>query len=292
VFEIWSWLDAVLQGVLLGGWYALFAMGLSLAYGVMRIINIGHGDCIVLAAYVALFLVQRLEAHPLAVLPLAMLLMAALGYALQRGILNRTLGVGSLPPLLVTFGLSIVIQNALLEGFSADSQSLQVGALSTASVAIGAQLAVGWLPLLIFGTAVTLTFTLEWLFARTRLGMVFRATADDPPTARLVGIQDRHVYALAMAMSFAVIALAGVFVGIKTTFTPDIGPSLLLYAFEAVVIGGLGSFWGTLAGSIVLGVAHTIGYQLNPGWGVLTGHLCFLVVVLLRPAGLFGKVSQ
>jgi branched-chain amino acid transport system permease protein len=287
-----AWLDAVLQGVLLGGWYALFAMGLSLAYGVMRIVNIGHGDFIVLAAYVALFLVQRLNAHPLLVLPLVILMMAGLGYALQRGILNRTLGVGLLPPLLVTFGLSIVIQNALLQGFSADSQSLQVGGLATASIALGGELAVGWLPLLIFGTAVLVTLVLEWLFARTRLGMVFRATADDPQTARLVGIKDRHVYALAMASSFAVIALAGVFVGIKTTFTPDIGPSLLLYAFEAVAIGGLGSFWGTLAGSIVLGIAHTIGYQLNPGWGVLTGHLCFLVVVLFKPAGLFGRAAQ
>jgi branched-chain amino acid transport system permease protein len=255
----------------------------------MRIVNIGHGDCIVLAAYVALLLVQRLEAHPLLVLPLVILLMAGLGYGLQRGILNRTLGAGLMPPLVVSFGLAIVIQNALLQGFSADSQSLQVGELATASFAIGPELAVGWLPLLIFITALVLTLALEWLFARTRLGMVFRATADDPQTARLVGIKDRHTYALAMAISFAVIALAGVFVGIKTTFTPDIGPSLLLYAFEAVVIGGLGSFWGTLAGSIVLGIAHTLGYQLNPGWGVLAGHVCFLSVVLVRPAGLFGR---
>ena len=287
-----AWLDAVLQGVLLGGWYALFAMGLSLTYGVMRIVNIGHGDCIVLGAYVGLFLVQRLEIHPLAALPLVVVVMAALGYGLQRSMLNRTLGNGLLPPLLVTFGLSIVIQNALLQAFSADSQSLQVGALSTASIALGAQLAVGWLPLLIFGTALLVTAGLEWLFARTRVGMAFRATADDRSTARLVGLQDKHVYALAMASSFAVIAVAGVFVGIKTTFTPEIGPSLLLYAFEAVVIGGLGSFWGTLAGSIVLGIAHTLGYQLNPGWGVLAGHLCFLGVVLIKPAGLFGRGSR
>jgi branched-chain amino acid transport system permease protein len=284
-----EWLNPVVQGVLLGGLYALFAIGLSLAYGVMRLVNIAHGDFIVLAAYVGLMVVTRFGVNPFVALPVVVVVMFLLGYLLQRSVLNLTLGPDILPPLLVTFGLSIIIQNLLLETFSADSRALEIGPLQTASIQLGAQLAIGWFPLIMFLVALGLTVGLELLFRRTPLGMAFRATSDDQQIAQLMGIRNRHVYGLAMGISFALIAVGGVFMGIKTTFTPDLGPGFLLYAFEAVVIGGLGSFWGTFAGSLILGVAQGIGYQLNPGWGILAGHLVFLAVLLFKPTGLFAR---
>ncbi len=283
------WVNTIVQGVLLGGLYALFAIGLSLAYGVMRLVNIAHGDFIVLAAYIGLLVVTTLGVHPFVALPAVVVLMFLLGYLLQRGVLNLTLGPDILPPLLVTFGLSIIIQNVLLESFSADSKALEIGPLQTASIHLGEQIAVGWFPLIMFLVALALTVGLELLFARTPLGMAFRATSDDQQIAQLMGIRNRHVYGLAMGISFALIAVGGVFMGIKTTFTPDLGPGFLLFAFEAVVIGGLGSFWGTFAGSVILGVAQGIGFQLNPGWGILAGHLVFLAVLLFKPTGLFAR---
>ena len=287
-----EWIATIIQGVLTGGLYALFAIGLSLTYGVMRLVNIAHGDFIMLAAYIALVLVTASGIHPFVALPIVVIVMFGLGYFLQRTLLNRTLGSDILPPLLVTFGMSIIIQNGLLEGFSADAKSLDVGELATASLHIGENMAIGWFPLITFLTAASLTLGLTLLFKKTSLGMAFRATSDDQETAQLMGIKSRHVYGLAMGAAFALMAVGGVFLGIKTSFTPDMGPSFLLYAFEAVVIGGLGSFWGTFAGAVLLGVAQGIGYKLNPGWGILVGHIVFLTVLIFRPTGLFAKTAS
>lgn len=284
-----EWLDTVVQGVLLGGLYALFALGLSITYGVMRLVNIAHGDFIVLAAYAALPLVSGLGWHPFAALPVVVAAMAALGYVLQVALLNRTLGPDILPPLLVTFGLSIVIQNGLLEAFSADARSLQVGALQTASLQLGDALTVGGLPLLVFGVALALTWAVSLLFSKTSVGIALRATSDDPATAGLMGIRARHVYGLALGLSFALVAVGGVFSGIRTTFTPDAGPLSLLFAFEAVVIGGLGSLWGTFAGAVILGVSQAVGAKIDSGLGIMFGHLVFLAVLLFKPDGLFAK---
>ena len=284
-----EWLDTVIQGVLLGGLYALFAIGLSITYGVMRLVNIAHGDFIVLAAYLALWPVTALGIHPfVAILPVAAV-MFGVGYVLQRVLLNRTIGPDILPPLLVTFGLSILIQNGLLETFTADAKSLQIGDLATASVHIGESIAVGWLPVIVFSVAVALTLAVDALFNRTPVGMALRATSDDPATAGLMGIRATHVYALALGLSFALVAVGGVFAGIRTTFAPDAGPASLLYAFEAVVIGGLGSLWGTFAGAVILGVAQAVGARIDAGMGVLAGHLVFLAVLLLKPSGLFAR---
>jgi branched-chain amino acid transport system permease protein len=291
-----GWIDTIVQGILLGGLYALFAMGLSLIFGVMRLVNISHGDFIILAAYAALMVGAVLlgGAHFAGIGPFVALLIVApmmfgLGYALQRGVLNRTLGGDILPPLLVTFGLSIIIQNVLLEIFSADTRSLKAGGLETASFRLAGQITVGWFPLLtlLAGLAVTLALTL--LFGRTRLGRAFRATSDDPEAAQLMGINSAHIYALAMGIALGIVAIAGIFFAIRTTFTPTDGPDHLLYAFEAVIIGGLGSFWGTFAGGIILGVAQAIGFRLDPGWGVLAGHLVFLAALVFKPSGLFPR---
>lgn len=284
-----GWIDTVVQGVLLGGLYALFAMGLALIFGVMRLVNIAHGDLIVLAAYLALVVVDASGLSPIAALVVCVPAMFVLGYALQRGVLNFTLGHDILPPLLVTFGLSIIIQNALLQTFSADPRSLRLGGFETGSFHLGADIAVGYFPLLVLGVAIVLTVALELLFGRTPLGRAFRATSDDPEAVQLMGVNQRHVYALAMGGALAIVAIAAVFYGVRTTFGPTDGPDRLLFAFEAVIIGGLGSFWGTLIGGIVLGVAQAIGFRLDPGWGVLTGHLAFLAVLLLKPSGLFPR---
>ena len=287
-----EWLDAIIQGVLLGGLYALFATGLSLIFGVMRLVNIAHGDLIVLAAFLGLAMVNGTGVHPLLSLIVTVPVMAAIGYALQRGILNLTLGRDILPPLLVTFGLSIIIQNVLLEVFSADTQRLKAGALETASIAIGEQIAIGWFPLIVFLSAVGVIAGLQLVLFRTRLGTAFRATSDDHETAALMGIDNRHVFALAMALALAVVALAGTFMAIRTNFSPAIGPARLLYAFEAVIIGGLGSLWGTLAGGVILGVAQAIGAKFHPGGQILAGHVAFLIVLVLRPNGLFPRTRD
>jgi branched-chain amino acid transport system permease protein len=287
-----DWLNAVIQGILLGGLYALLAAGLSLVFGIMRIVNLAHGDLVVLAAFLAVAVVGATGLGPFAALLVVVPVMFVLGYALQRALLGRTLDRGELPPLLVTFGLSVILQNLLLELFSADSRRLGIGPFQTASLALGGGIAVGWFPLIVFLVAVLTILGLRQVLARTALGREFRATADDRETVRLMGIDSRHVYALAVAIAFAIIALAGVLLGIRTTFSPDVGPGRLLFAFEAVVIGGLGSLWGTLAGGVILGVAHTVGAAIDPAYRELAGHLVFLLVLLVRPRGLFAGPTR
>lgn len=286
-----EWLNVILQGVLIGGLYAMFAAGLSLIFGVMRLVNIAHGDLIVLAAYVALTVTEMLGIGPLTSLILVVPAMAIIGYALQRLLLNRTLGDDLLPPLLVTFGLSIIIQNGLLEVFTADSRKLQAGAIEIMTYQVSSGIWVGLFPLIQFIVAVAVIAALQVLFYRTALGRAFRATSDDQAVAQLMGLDTRHVFAMAMALSLAVVAIAGVFLAVRANFDPAIGPARLIFGFEAVIIGGLGSMWGTLAGGIILGVSQAIGAQINPGWQLLAGHIVFLAILAFRPQGLFPKVS-
>jgi len=284
------WINVIVQGVLVGGLYAMFAAGLSLIFGIMRLVNIAHGDLIVLAAYLALVTAETLGIGPLPALLIVAPLMALIGYALQRLLLNRTLGHDLLPPLLVTFGLSVIIQNGLLELFSADSRRLQAGAIEVATFPLSEGLSIGALPLLSFVVAVAVIAALQLVLYRTALGRAFRATADDPDVAQLMGLDNQHIFALAMALSLAVVAVAGVFLAVRANFDPAIGPARLIFGFEAVIIGGLGSLWGTLAGGVLLGVAQAIGAQLDPGWQMLAGHLMFLLVLAVRPEGLFPRV--
>jgi branched-chain amino acid transport system permease protein len=284
-----GWIDTIMQGVLLGGLYALYAAGLSLIFGIMRLVNLAHGDLIVFGAFLILVLAESLGIDTVVAFALAVPLMFAIGFALQWFILNRTLGPDILPPLLVTFGLSIVIQNGLLAAFSADTRRLPIGDLAGMSVPLGGGLAVGIMPLLSLAAAVAVILALNVLFYRTGIGRALRATSDDPETARLMGIDNAKMYATAMGLAMAVCAVAAFFLGSRAPFDPSIGPARLIYAFEAVIIGGLGSLWGTLAGGIVLGAAQTIGARVNPEWQILAGHLAFLVVLIVRPRGLFPR---
>jgi len=282
--------DTIIEGVLLGGVYALFALGLSLIFGIMRLVNLAHGDLILLAAYLVLSVTTALGVPLVAASLLVVVVMFAAGFALQRLVLERVLGDDILPPLLVTFGLSIVIQNGLLLGYGADSRRLQAGAFESSSVTLVPGLSIGLAPLAALLTAVAAVALLQLIFYRTSLGRAFRATADSPPIAQLMGINERSVYAIAVGLSVAVSVIAAITFGIRANFDPSIGPARLLYAFEAVIIGGLGSLWGTLAGGILLGVAQAIGAHLDPGWQILAGHLAFLFVLAVRPEGLFPKV--
>lgn len=284
-----EWVNAVVQGALVGGLYALLATGLSLIFGVMRLVNLAHGDLGILAAYASLVIVAVTGIGPIESLIVVVPIMMVLGYLLQRGLLNFTLRGDALPPLLVTFGLAVIIQNGLLVAFSADSQGLDAGSIETASFQITDRLAVGWLPVLTFGVAVAVLAGLSLLLSRTQLGRALRATSDDGEAARLVGIDHRHLYAVAMAIALGTVAIGGVFLGIRTTFGPADGPARLIFAFEAVIIGGLGSLWGTLVGGVILGIAQGIGGQINPAYQVLAGHLVFLAIILLRPTGLFSR---
>jgi branched-chain amino acid transport system permease protein len=282
-----SGFDTIIEGVLLGGVYALFALGLSLIFGIMRLVNLAHGDLVLLAAYLVLSATTALGLPLAAASLLVVITMFVLGFVLQRLVLERVLGDDILPPLLVTFGLSIVIQNGLLLGYGADSRRLQAGAFESSSVALAPGLSVGLAPLTALVTAVVAVALLQLIFYRTSLGRAFRATADNPAIAQLMGVNERNVYAIAVGLSLAVSVIAAVVLGIRASFDPSIGPARLLYAFEAVIIGGLGSLWGTLAGGIVLGLAQAIGGRINPEWQILAGHLAFLTVLMVRPRGLF-----
>ena len=280
--------DILLQGLLLGGLYALFALGQSLMFGVMRLTNTAQGDFIILGGFFAISLVGATGLAP----GWALLLIApaafVFGYALQRFVLNGTLGKDPLPSLVVTFGLAIIIQNLLLELYSADPRSLDAGAIALDSLSIGVA-TVGTLPLLTLGVAVLATLVLQALFSFTSLGRSFRAVSDDREAAQLMGIRPSIVYAQATGIAFVLIALAGTLQAMRTTVSPSDGPLLLLFAFEAVIIGGMGSFWGTLLGALLLGISQQIGFRFDPGWGIWVGHLTFLLVLLIRPQGLFPK---
>jgi branched-chain amino acid transport system permease protein len=284
-----EWLNALAQGLMLGGLYAMLATGLSLVFGVMRLVNLAHGDLGLLAAFMALVVVQSSGLGPFESLLVVVPLMMVIGYVLQRVILQRTLDEGVLASILVTFGLAVVLQNGLLTAFTADSRGLDVGALETASLRLADRISVGWFPLLTLATAVAMLVILQLVLSRTQLGRALRAASDDGEAARMVGIDNHHLYGVAMAIALGTVAVGGVFLGIRTTFAPADGPVLLIFAYEAVVIGGLGSLWGTLVGGIILGVSQTLGAQVSPAWQILAGHVVFLAILLVRPEGLFPR---
>ncbi len=283
-----GWIDTILQGVLLGGLYSLYATGLSVIFGIMRLVNLAHGDLIVLGAFLTLAL-SSLGVPLVLALAIIVPLMFVAGYVLQSVLLNRALGRNILPPLLITFGLSIIVQNGLLETFSADTRFLNVGQLQGASLPLGGGIAIGVMPLICLVAAIAVIVLLNGVFYRTAVGRAFRATSDDVEIAQLMGINNKKIYALTMGIALAVCAIAGFFLGARANFDPSIGAARLLYAFEAVIIGGLGSLWGTLAGGIVVGLAQTIGAHIDPEWQILSGHIAFLIVLVIRPRGLFPR---
>ena len=284
-----SWVNAIVQGILVGGLFALFACGLSLLFGTMKVINLAHGDLAVVAAFIAVELSPVFHIPVVWSFLIVVPLFLILGYVGQRTLIQASLDRGAYTTLLVTFGVSVVIQNLLLQVFSADSHSLDIGSLGTRSIHITDQVQLAYLSIAIFVLAVVVLLGLQYFLSRTRTGRMIRAVADDPEAAQLVGIDYRHIFGIAAAIAFGTVALAGLAFGTYSSFNPSSGASRLLFAFEAVVIGGLGSLWGTLIGGIVLGVAQAIGAQIDPSLQVLAGNLVFLVVLAVRPQGLTGE---
>jgi branched-chain amino acid transport system permease protein len=289
-----AWVNAIIQGVLTGGLYALFACGLSLMFGVMKVVNLAHGDLAVVAGYVAIGIITATHVPVLWSFVIVVPVMAVVGYALQRTLLQGSLDRGTLTTLIVTFGLSVVIENGLLQFFTANSRAIGTGlSLVRSSFTIGSQIQIGYLLVVIFATAVVVLLGLQYFLSWSRYGRLIRAVADDQEAAQLSGVNYRHVFGIAAGIAFGTVALAGIFYGMYSQLAPTTGTdTILLFAFAAVVIGGLGSLWGTLLGGVVLGVAQQIGAQISISDEVLAGYIVFLLVLVLRPQGLTARRSQ
>ena len=284
-----SWINQLLQGVLLGGLYTLFAAGLSLSAGVMRFVNVAHGDFIVLAGFALLTLTVSFGLDPVTATIIVLPVAFGVGFALQRFLLQRVVGKHGLLVILVTFGLSNIIQNGLLEAYGANTRKVAGGWMETATIRLGAGINIGVFSALTFVAAILIVVGLDLVLYRSGIGAKIRAVSDDVAAADLIGLSSARIYAMAMGISFVTIAIAAGFMSIWSNFAPSSGPSRLLIAFEVIVLGGLGSMWGSLAGGIVLGVAQTIGAQFDIAWQTLAGHIVFLLVLLVRPQGLFPK---
>jgi branched-chain amino acid transport system permease protein len=282
------WLDGLVQGILLGGLFAQYALGMALMFGVMRIVNITHGDLVILLSLIGISLAASFTLGPWAVLAILVVIGAFIGWGLQRAVLNRVVGADPLPSLIATFGLSVALQNAMLEIWSADPRSLRGGGIEHASVQIG-PLFVGVLPVIVLITATVLTAGLAALIRYTRFGRALRASSADVEAAAMTGVNPKSIYAGATAIAVAILGFAAVFQSLRATVAPADGPFQLIYAFEAVIIGGMGSIWGAFIGAMVLGVSQSIGFRINPGFGILAGHLVFLIVLAVRPQGLLGR---
>ena len=289
-----AWVNAIIQGLLTGGLYALFACGLSLLFGVMKVVNLAHGDLATVAGYIGVGIIAVSHVPVLWSIPIVVVLMAILGYILQRSIIQSAITRGELTTLIVTFGLSIIIENGLQQFFTANSRGLGVGdSFVTASFSIGSQITIAWLDLGIFVLAVVVLLGLQQFLTTSKYGRLIRAVADDREAAQLSGADYRHVFGIAAAIAFGTVAIAGICEGMITTISPTIGTdTILLFAFASVVIGGLGSLWGTLVGGVVLGVAQAIGAQINPSWEPLAGYAVFLLVLVVRPQGLTSRGAQ
>jgi branched-chain amino acid transport system permease protein len=289
-----GWVNAIIQGILTGGLYALFACGLSLMFGVMKLVNLAHGDLAVVAAYIGIGVIAVIHIPFLWSVPIVVAIMAALGYVLQRSLFQAAITRGELTTLIVTFGLSIVIENGLLQFFTANNRGIGTGSsLISSSFSIGAGLQIAWLDVVIFALAVVVLLSLQYFLSASKYGRLIRAVADDREAAQLAGADYRHVFGIAAALAFSTVALAGIAYGMTTVVSPTTGTdTILLFAFAAVVIGGLGSLWGTLVGGIVLGVAQQIGAQINISYELLAGYIVFLAVLVIRPQGLTTRRSQ
>jgi branched-chain amino acid transport system permease protein len=284
-----SWVNVVVQGILIGGFYALFACGLSLMFGVMKVINLAHGDMAVVAAYAAVFLVPHLHVAQVWAFVVVVPLFALVGYVLQRTLFQKAIDRDAFTTLLVTFGLSVVIENVLLEAYSANGQSVNIGALIAKSWQVNSVIYVSYVSLVVLGVAVAVLGALQLYLSHTSTGRLIRAVSDDREAAQLCGANYKHVFGVAASIAFATVALAGISFGMMTEFAPTSGGVNLLFAFEAVVIGGIGSLWGTLVGGVALGIAQQFGAHINPAYQVLAGNILFLAVLAVRPQGLFGR---
>ncbi len=284
-----EWISIIVNGLLLGGLYALFGLGLALVFGVMRVVNLAHGEFIVLGAYAGFFLVGWFSQVPVWLMLLPVVAIGYLfGWLLQASLLNRAVRTGNvLTPMVLTFGLSVLLRNGMVELFGADSRAVDAGGLGSASINL-LGVAVGVYPMIMLALAIALFAALQTVLRRTEFGRIVRATADFPDIVRLMGVQPERVFCQVMGLAAAFAMGAGYLLAQRTLFTPFSGVERMLIAFEVVIIGGLGSFWGAMAGGLVLGVAQLVGQRIDSNAGSLYAHLLFLLTLVFKPRGLAG----
>jgi branched-chain amino acid transport system permease protein len=278
-----------MNGLLLGGLYGIVGIGMSMIFGIVRVVNLAHGDLVILAAYLSFVTISIFNVSPLLTLVLVIPAMFLIGFIVQYYLVNRVLGKDMNPPLLVAFGLSIILQNILLLIFTPDARAL-VTDLSIATLPIGSFLNVPVVYLVDFIVSLVTIFLLSRFFSKTYLGKAIRAASDDEGAAELMGINAKKIYAWAMAIAGGTAAIAGVLVGMTFTFYPHTGPDYLIIAFGVVIIGGLGSLIGTFMGGLILGLAQILGaHFLGPGFQLISGYIILLAVLTFKPTGLFSK---
>lgn len=276
-------INSLIQAILLGGYYALVACGLAFMFQVMRIINLAHGSLAILSAYIVWEITDLLGLSPFISVLMVLPIMAVIGLILQRIILERAAKGGELLPVLTTFGLAIVIDNLLFQQFGANTRSLSpyLGDLSWESYEIMG-LWIGKLPIIVLLTAVVVIGGLDLVLRFTPLGRQIRATAFDPDTAGLVGIDARKVAGISAAIAMMTVAISGTALGLRGTFDAYAGGPQLLFAFEATIIGGASSLWGVFIGGIILAMAQSLGALIHPQGFLLGGHFVFLVFLFAR----------
>lgn len=280
----------ILNGILLGGLYALIAIGMSMMFGIVKLVNLAHGDMMILSSYLAMVFAARLGINPFFTLVLTIPAMFIVGFFFQGFLINRVLGKAMEPPLLVAFGVSIILQNLLLTIFTPDARSI-ISSLATLSIVVTDYLSISVLYLVNFLTGLVVIALLYLFFQKTYLGRAIRAASDDQVAAQLMGINTKRTYGLAMGIAMMTAAVAGMLVGMTFTFYPHTGPQYLIIAFGVVVIGGLGSIKGTFVGGFILAMAQLLGaHYFGPGFQLLSGYVVLLIVLALRPQGIFGSV--
>lgn len=285
-----SYAQPILNGILLGGLYAVIAIGMSTMFGIVKLVNLAHGDLMMLSSFLALTVVAWLGLSPIMTLVLVIPAMYAVGFFVQGFLLNRVLSKGMEPPLLVAFGLSIILQNLLLLVYTPDARSLKT-TLAVKTIPLTKYVSIPVIYLVDFLAGLAVIVALYLFFQKTYMGRAIRAASDDERAARLMGVNTRNIYAKAMGIAMVTAAIAGVLLGMTFTFYPSTGPQYLIIAFGVVVIGGLGSMKGTLAGGLILAISQLVGAQIfGPGFQLFCGYVVLLIVLAVRPQGIFGRV--
>lgn len=279
-------LDAVVNGLILGGLYALVAVGLSVVFGVLRLVNLAHGEVLIGSAYLTYTLARHLGIGPFAALPLVVVAVAMVAYLVQRYLLTGLLVRGTEGALVATFGVSLLLQGIFSRQFTSSPKSLGSSLSTSGFTVAGVQTRTSYLVAFVIAAVVCVGAHL--LLTRTRAGARVRAAAADPATAGLLGIDIRRVYAITFALAAAVTAVGGVLVGVTFSFSPTTGTQYLLIGIAVVVLGGVGNVLGTFAGALLLGLVQSLAAaQFGGGYRDLSVYVVFFIVLALRPQGLF-----
>jgi branched-chain amino acid transport system permease protein len=284
--------QALVQGVLLGGLYAIIGIGMSLIFGIMRLTNIAHGDLMILSSFLTMFITTNLTGNPLLALPITIVIMMGFATLIQKFLINRVISKGAEPALLVTFGLSIIISNALYQVFGANTQTIKNDLISTNLVRTE-NISVSLMYFLTFIIAVATVICLTLIMNKTSFGRGIRAASSDTMMSELLGVNTKRMYIYAMCLTVVTASIAGMLVGMTFPFYPTTGPQYLIIAFGVVVIGGMGSLVGTLIGGVILGLAQLVGANLlGATYQQLVGFIVLLVVLAIRPQGLLSKAVR